>query len=224
MIWWTDLAPWEFEFPFPGNLSSCRMTFLKGRTPDTDDLMPLGGLVLDCRIFAERELFIDNLLVRIHFIIVMIRWTGLAPWRFEFPFPGIEATLKGRDQGNSPRKVALHAPLDAGRLPGKGASAPQPQGYLAHQKTSPMTTLHSPPTITTLHSEGGLSPPRRARPGPGPRIHGVSTEQFPVSSYAGSSKNLKDLKDHSPPPPGEGIEAALKKMNGSGALGLHHLL
>jgi len=30
--------------------------------------------------------FIDNLLVRIHFIIVMIRWTGLAPWKFEFPF------------------------------------------------------------------------------------------------------------------------------------------
>ena len=34
----------------------------------------------------EREFFIDNLLVRIHFIIVMIRWTGLAPWEFEFPF------------------------------------------------------------------------------------------------------------------------------------------
>ena len=29
---------------------------------------------------SEREFFIDNLLVRIHFIIVMIRWTGLAPW------------------------------------------------------------------------------------------------------------------------------------------------
>ena len=27
----------------------------------------------------EREFFIDNLLVRIHFIIVMIWWTGLAP-------------------------------------------------------------------------------------------------------------------------------------------------
>ena len=27
----------------------------------------------------EREFFIDILLVRIHFIIVMIRWTGLAP-------------------------------------------------------------------------------------------------------------------------------------------------
>jgi len=36
----------------------------------------------------EREFFIDNLLVRIHFIIVMVWWTGLAPWEFEFPFPG----------------------------------------------------------------------------------------------------------------------------------------
>ena len=33
----------------------------------------------------EREFFIDNLLVRIHFIIAMIWWTGLAPWEFEFP-------------------------------------------------------------------------------------------------------------------------------------------
>jgi len=31
---------------------------------------------------------IDNLLVRIHFIIAMIRWTGLAPWEYEFPLPG----------------------------------------------------------------------------------------------------------------------------------------
>ena len=28
----------------------------------------------------ERDLFIDNLLVRIHFIIEMIWWTSLAPW------------------------------------------------------------------------------------------------------------------------------------------------
>ena len=33
----------------------------------------------------EREFCIDNLLVRIH--IEMFRWTGLAPWEFEFPFP-----------------------------------------------------------------------------------------------------------------------------------------
>ena len=34
---------------------------------------------------AEKEFFIDNLLVRIHYIIVVIRWTGLAPWEFEAP-------------------------------------------------------------------------------------------------------------------------------------------
>ena len=38
---------------------------------------------------TEREFFfIDNLLIRIHFIIVMIWWTGLAPWEFEFPLQG----------------------------------------------------------------------------------------------------------------------------------------
>ena len=36
----------------------------------------------------EREFCIGNPLVRIHVIIVMIRWTGLAPWEFELPFPG----------------------------------------------------------------------------------------------------------------------------------------
>jgi len=35
----------------------------------------------------EREFYIDNLPVRIHFSIVTIRWSGLAPWEFEFPFP-----------------------------------------------------------------------------------------------------------------------------------------
>ena len=34
----------------------------------------------------EKDFFIDNLLVRIHIIIEMIWWTGLAPWVFEFIF------------------------------------------------------------------------------------------------------------------------------------------
>ena len=39
----------------------------------------------------------NYLLVRIHFIIVMIRWTGLAPWEFEFPFPGsLTSTFRRR--------------------------------------------------------------------------------------------------------------------------------
>ena len=48
---------------------------------------PLDGQALRPRVrvpvrrhLRKREFFIDNLLVRIHFIIVMIRWTGLAPW------------------------------------------------------------------------------------------------------------------------------------------------
>jgi len=35
----------------------------------------------------ESEFFIDNLLVRIHLIIEMIWWTGLALWEFESLFP-----------------------------------------------------------------------------------------------------------------------------------------
>ena len=37
---------------------------------------------------VDRDVLINNLLVRIHFVIVMIRWTGLAPWVFESPLPG----------------------------------------------------------------------------------------------------------------------------------------
>jgi len=47
----------------------------------------LQSCVRDVHTWRDRE-FIDNLLVRIHCIIVMVRWTGLAPWEFEFPFPG----------------------------------------------------------------------------------------------------------------------------------------
>ena len=39
-------------------------------------------------LLHEIKFFIDNLLVRNVFIIVMMSWTGLAPWEFEFPFPG----------------------------------------------------------------------------------------------------------------------------------------
>ena len=45
-------------------------------------------LLFQGRLLSEREFLIDNLLVRIHCIIVIIRWTGLAPWEFEFSFPG----------------------------------------------------------------------------------------------------------------------------------------
>jgi len=57
---------------------------------------------------SKRRFFIDNLLVRIHFIIVMIRWTGLAPWEFEFPFPGSLAFHRRLLRVHLP--PVLHAP------------------------------------------------------------------------------------------------------------------
>jgi len=63
------------------------------------------------KVLSEREFFIDNLLVRNHFIIVMIRWTDLAPCEFE---------------SASTRYMQLPWFL---------------QGYLAHKKTPPRRTL-----------------------------------------------------------------------------------
>ena len=56
---------------------------------------------------VKREFFIDNLLVRVHFIIVMIRWTGPAPWGVEFPFPGslTSTFLDGRNLHPEQRQV-----------------------------------------------------------------------------------------------------------------------
>ena len=41
----------------------------------------------------DREFCIDNLLARIHSSIEMIRLTGLAPWKLEFPFPDSQPGL-----------------------------------------------------------------------------------------------------------------------------------
>jgi len=62
----------------------------------------------------EREFFIDNLLVRIHFIIEMIWWTGLAPWKFELPFPGslIYTFLVEEEKGLGPRPVVGEAVVE----------------------------------------------------------------------------------------------------------------
>jgi len=43
---------------------------------------PQTSFMRSCR---EREFFVDDLLVQIHFVIEMIWWTGLAPWEFELP-------------------------------------------------------------------------------------------------------------------------------------------
>ena len=63
-------------------------------------------------VLREGEFIINNLLVRIHFIIEMIWWTGIAPWEFEFPFPGSLRSTFLRLTATPPP-----APLASGSLP-----------------------------------------------------------------------------------------------------------
>ena len=78
----------------------------------------------------KREFFIDNLLVRIHFVNVMIRWTGLTPWEFEFPFPGslTSTFLQVKEIGAPRHKLVVQVTI--GEVQGQGvriASRFQPE-------------------------------------------------------------------------------------------------
>ena len=64
-------------------LAGIRSFYRHGRTANSAFLLPTFR-----KHSLERELLFDNLLARIHFIIVMIKWTGLAPGECEFHFPG----------------------------------------------------------------------------------------------------------------------------------------
>ena len=75
-----------------------------GKSTADNDLLGRPLSPAGCRpADGEREFFIENLLVRIHFIIEMIWWTGLAPWEFEFSFPG---SLRMNKRGS------IHCPWD----------------------------------------------------------------------------------------------------------------
>jgi len=99
----------------------------------------------------EREFFIDNLLVRVHFIIVMIRWTGLAPWEFEFPFPGsLTSTFlaEGKVPNPNPKSQILNPEFQ------KSNSEPEPQ-----KSNSELCSLHQNPTPRTLNACPRWTPP-----------------------------------------------------------------
>ena len=69
---------------YRGNQEALQTICKRGARLDIRDKVRASTFATRC----EREFYIDNLLVRVHFVIVMIRWTGLAPWEFEPPFPG----------------------------------------------------------------------------------------------------------------------------------------
>ena len=77
-------------------------------------------------LITEREFFIDNLLVQPHFIIEMMRWTGLAPWQFHSPFPGsLASTFLAPTPGDERRQYAVMHWFE------------RSQGYLNHKKQRP---------------------------------------------------------------------------------------
>ena len=109
---------------------------------------------------TERELFIDNLLVRIPFIIVMIRWTGLAPWEFESPFPGsLTSTFLPQDQ---------HFGIEHSFLASTQRSTSPPAGgevkvYEPGREAPSATTRErssAPPFSTTVVAPQGVTGPR----------------------------------------------------------------
>ena len=108
----------------------------------------------------EREFFTDNLLVRIHFIIVMIRWTGLAPWECEFLFPGsLTSTFLGKS--GSPDYIFVMA-LDNVSV----------HRYLADRA---LGTVYTPRAHVMLHK-------RVARPIPG-TVWDVSKARMPRPQF-----------------------------------------
>ena len=87
--------------------------------PHLQDARPLPGP----RGIQERDFF-DNLLVRIHFIIVMVRWTGLAPLELEFTFPGsLTSTSLGGIQPESacPKYIGFHGRMGSTRFSNPGS-------------------------------------------------------------------------------------------------------
>jgi len=94
MIRRTVLAPWVFEHPVPGSRSSPGSPFNLAQGREVHHAQACQALIASVLAGYEgREFFIDNLLVRINFI-VMIRRTGLAPWEFEFSLKGGSLNLK----------------------------------------------------------------------------------------------------------------------------------
>ena len=100
---------------------------------------------------VRREFCINNLLVRIHVIITMIEWTGLAPWEFEFPFAGslastllvVSRTFHEQDprEASTPRAGTEKGGVDISSRNAMLFDTMYLQRYLAHKKTPPPRTL-----------------------------------------------------------------------------------
>ena len=76
------------------------LNYVHGRLRE-DQLLPLQRHCQAAPHLSNREFFIDNLLVQIHFIIEMIGWTGLTLWEVDIPFTPPPSALN-RCRADSP--------------------------------------------------------------------------------------------------------------------------
>ena len=131
---------------------------------------------------VDRAFFIDNVLIRIHFIIEMIWWTGLVPW-FEFPFPG------------SLISIYLHVLRDgSGAVPARDV-----RGEALHQQLSVAQSRQSNPPLGALTVVAASCPrrPNCACPqGVGPCLRAMVA--CLVSSVLLSSLELSDTQVYEP--------------------------
>ena len=63
---------------------------------------------------SDSDFFVVKLLVRIHFIIKMTWWTGLAPWELEFPFTGSLISTITRKVRHVPTQSCIHLAVTEG--------------------------------------------------------------------------------------------------------------
>ena len=113
---WCYLKPWLIEVPW--RISGFRVLGSRLRSQNSGFRVQGPGLGVEVPLHPERESFIDNLLVRIHFIMVMIRWTGLSPCEFEIPFPGRRtSTCLEAIQKSNPFPVSAEAAVFMCEMP-----------------------------------------------------------------------------------------------------------
>ena len=123
----------------------------------------------------ERELFIDNLLVRIHLIFEMIWRTGLAPWEFDLSCPGslistcicLPMICVTRHASHSPSHAHFHFPspshFDACTLEGDShLASPSPSLFPSPSPSPSLSPFH----FSSLHPSPSYFP----SPSPSPPL------------------------------------------------------
>jgi len=135
----------------------------------------------------EREFFIDTLLVRIHVIIEMIWWTGLAPWEFQFPFSGSRISTFLAEKANSLNKAVWVRDSDEEQAPAtrkgrsKNKTAPPSPSSAYSSSASSSSSFPSSSSSLTEGSKGSKPTENGSNPNPRRNLN-PEADELPASS------------------------------------------